>query len=151
MSLITRTAAGGLLSALACLGLAGNASAAPAVSPKAAASIASSETAARVDVRHRRYRSFKDDYYYDDEPAVYVVPRQPARIYRVPALPPPVVEYRRPLPYPPVTVYEPPVYGWGVAPWGAPPRPASCGKFRYWDGDGCADARVYPPYVGPRW
>ena len=30
-------------------------------------------------------------------------------------------------------------------------RPANCGEFHYWDGERCADARVDPPYVGPRW
>lgn len=32
-----------------------------------------------------------------------------------------------------------------------PMRPASCGQYRYWDGEHCADARFDPPYVGPRW
>lgn len=32
-----------------------------------------------------------------------------------------------------------------------PVRPASCGRYRYWDGERCADARYDPPYVGPRW
>jgi len=32
-----------------------------------------------------------------------------------------------------------------------PPPPPSCGEFRYWNGDYCADARVQPPYTGPRW
>ncbi len=42
--------------------------------------------------------------------------------------------------------------------WYAPPpvvlipmRPASCGRYRYWNGERCADARFEPPYVGPRW
>jgi hypothetical protein len=30
-------------------------------------------------------------------------------------------------------------------------RPASCGKYRYWNGERCVDARYQPPYVGPRW
>lgn len=59
-------------------------------------------------------------------------------------LPPPPVEV---VPAPPIVVYEPPVYGW-ISP---PPRPASCGKYRYWNGDYCADARDDPPYTGPRW
>ncbi len=29
-------------------------------------------------------------------------------------------------------------------------RPTSCGRFRYWDGDRCVDARDNPPDVGPR-
>ncbi|MBA2125195.1 hypothetical protein DLM45_03015 [Hyphomicrobium methylovorum] len=32
-----------------------------------------------------------------------------------------------------------------------PLPPANCGEFRYWNGEYCADARVQPPYVGPRW
>jgi hypothetical protein len=31
-----------------------------------------------------------------------------------------------------------------------PVRPASCGQYRYWDGDRCVDARYNNPYVGPR-
>lgn len=54
--------------------------------------------------------------------------------------------YYPPPPPPPVILYEPPVYGWLP-----PPRPASCGKYRYWNGYRCADARDEPPYIGPRW
>ncbi|HRN83788.1 MAG TPA: hypothetical protein PK857_03130, partial [Hyphomicrobium sp.] len=110
--LMSLVATGGILC------VAGATNAAP---PLPAAAFASTDTSALIDVRHRRHRSFKDDYY--DDGGVYDVPPQPARIYRVPPLPPPVVEYRRPLPPPPLTVYQPPVYGWGVAPWGLPPRP----------------------------
>ena len=31
-----------------------------------------------------------------------------------------------------------------------PLRPASCGEFRYWNGDRCVDARYHTPYIGPR-
>lgn len=124
------------------------AAAAPAL--PAAAAHAANDTSARIEVRHRRYRSYKDDYY-DEGGEVYYPPPEPARIYRVPPLQDRVIEYRRPLPPPPMVVYEPPVYGWAVAPWGTPPRPASCGRYRYWDGEGCADARFDPPYTGPRW
>lgn len=31
-----------------------------------------------------------------------------------------------------------------------PVRPASCGQYRYWDGDRCVDARYHNPYIGPR-
>jgi hypothetical protein len=31
-----------------------------------------------------------------------------------------------------------------------PVRPASCGQYRYWDGDRCVDARYHTPYLGPR-
>jgi hypothetical protein len=81
-------------------------------------------------------RDYDDDDFDDDDyypPAYY--PPPPVRVYRVPP-PPPVVEY------------EAPVYGWYYVP---PPRPSSCGRYRYWNGDRCTDARYNPPYVGPRW
>jgi hypothetical protein len=31
-----------------------------------------------------------------------------------------------------------------------PPRPLSCGQYRYWNGDRCVDARYHDPYLGPR-
>lgn len=31
-----------------------------------------------------------------------------------------------------------------------PPRPLSCGQYRYWDGDRCVDARYTDPYLGPK-
>jgi hypothetical protein len=31
-----------------------------------------------------------------------------------------------------------------------PPRPRSCGQYRYWNGDRCVDARYNDPYLGPR-
>lgn len=31
-----------------------------------------------------------------------------------------------------------------------PPRPLSCGEYRYWNGDRCVDARYHNPYIGPR-
>jgi hypothetical protein len=48
-------------------------------------------------------------------------------------------------PLPPIQNYGPPVIIF------VPMRPASCGQYRYWDGERCADARFDPPYVGPRW
>lgn len=44
----------------------------------------------------------------------------------------------------PARRYGVPTYGGGVL------RPANCGEFRYWNGWRCADARLEPPYVGPR-
>lgn len=49
----------------------------------------------------------------------------------------------RPLPVP-APDYIAPTYGGGVL------RPSNCGEFRYWNGHRCADARLEPPYVGPR-
>ncbi len=31
-----------------------------------------------------------------------------------------------------------------------PVRPASCGQYRYWNGERCVDARYHDPYIGPR-
>jgi hypothetical protein len=31
-----------------------------------------------------------------------------------------------------------------------PPRPLSCGEYRYWDGRACRDARYTDPYLGPK-
>jgi hypothetical protein len=38
--------------------------------------------------------------------------------------------------------------GWRRCP--AATRPASCGQYRYWNGDRCVDARYNNPYLGPR-
>jgi len=34
--------------------------------------------------------------------------------------------------------------------WSAPARRRSCGKYYYWNGYCCVDARWHPPYVGPK-
>jgi hypothetical protein len=47
--------------------------------------------------------------------------------------------------------YPPPADAAPVIEFLPPPRPANCGEFRYWNGAYCADARVEPPYTGPRW
>jgi hypothetical protein len=31
-----------------------------------------------------------------------------------------------------------------------PPRPLSCGQYRYWNGARCVDARYTDPYLGPK-
>jgi hypothetical protein len=31
-----------------------------------------------------------------------------------------------------------------------PPRPLSCGQYRYWNGIACVDARYTDPYLGPK-
>ncbi len=53
---------------------------------------------------------------------------------------------------PPAVVETPPIVdGVPVAPIVVlPPRPASCGEFRYWNGVACVDARYNNPYIGPR-
>lgn len=87
----------------------------------------------KIDRRQSPYWYERDGGY----PTDYILPPMPSmRVYRYNPRPPP----------PPVR-YEPPVYGW-LAP---PPPPASCGQYRYWNGEYCADARREPPYIGPRW
>jgi hypothetical protein len=73
---------------------------------------------------NRQYRYYGP---YAVPPAAVVVP-QPAPV--VPVVPPAVVEQ-------PVIVVP-------------PPRPASCGEYRYWNGQYCVDARYNRPYLGPR-
>lgn len=52
---------------------------------------------------------------------------------------------------PPAVVEEPLVDGVPLAPIVVlPPRPASCGQYRYWNGEACVDARYNTPYLGPR-
>jgi len=46
---------------------------------------------------------------------------------------------------PPAAEYVPP------APVLIPLRPRSCGKYRFWNGEACADARYERPYLGPKW
>lgn len=87
-----------------------------------------------------RWYPLEDDDYYDYPPEYY--PPPPAY-----DAPPPVRLYRAP-PLPPPQEYEPPVYGWSYAP---PPQPSSCGVYRFWNGERCADARDELPYIGPRW
>ena len=58
------------------------------------------------------------------------------------AVPPVVVP--APVVVPPAVVETP------VVPPPPPPRPASCGEYRYWNGEYCVDARYNRTYVGPR-
>jgi hypothetical protein len=118
----------GLLAAASLFWTAGDATAGPL---PAEASLSRADPA-RIEVGRRWYRDDDDDDFYYP-PEYYLPPPPPARIYR--GAPPPVV------------VYEPPVYGWMAL----PPPPSSCGKYRYWNGERCADARYDPPYIGPRW
>ena len=89
----------------------------------------------------------RDDYSYAPYPPAVVV------------LPPPL--YAPPAYYaPPTPAYGAPRYGYlpSAPSYYAPPepppvplRPRSCGKYRYWNGDYCADARYERPYVGQKW
>ena len=100
-----------------------------------------------------QYSYFYDGPHYYEPYAAY----RPAYRYYSPP-----IHYPRPNYYaPPAAIYYPrPVYGYGGAPatylppapygW-QPARPRSCGKYRYWNGDYCADARYERPYVGPKW
>lgn len=76
---------------------------------------------------------------------------------------PPLVPNYAPRAYlgsPPAPNYGAPVYGYIPPPAAyyvppaltlAPLRPRSCGKYRYWNGEYCADARYDRPYLGPKW
>lgn len=89
-----------------------------------------------LKVGYRNAGDYHDDYdYYEHVPPSYYAPRVYGYVQRYGYGPPP------PAVYPPLFFYD----------WGPPPRPASCGKYRYWDGEACVDARFRPPYVGPRW
>jgi len=74
---------------------------------------------------------------------VQVFPRRYYRRYG-PYGAPPVVVVPPVVPVVPPVVVEEPVF---VMP---PPRPASCGEYRYWNGQYCVDARYNRPYLGPR-
>jgi hypothetical protein len=104
--------------------------------PLPAASVLPPSSLAPIHVGDRWDDDY-DDGDYDDDDYYY-----PPEYY----LPPPPVVRVIPVTPPPAVVYEPPVYGWI-----APLRPSNCGKYRYWNGERCADARYDPPYVGPRW
>jgi hypothetical protein len=74
---------------------------------------------------------------------VQIFPRRYYRQYPYGA--PPVVVVPPAVPVVPPVVVEEPVI---VMP---PPRPASCGEYRYWNGQYCVDARYNRPYLGPRY
>jgi hypothetical protein len=84
-----------------------------------------------------RDRYWGDDSYYGPRSYYYVPP--------VVYYPPPPVVYYVP---PPTTVIVPvPV----PVPYPVIVRPSNCGRYHYWNGSFCADARYRPPYTGPRW
>ena len=96
---------------------------------------------------------------YYDEPYPYprYAPLPPATFYPPPrAYAPPQYFPLPPVVYYPRTAYEygPPLARGYEPPSYAelpPPRPSSCGRYRYWNGEYCADARYERPYVGPKW
>jgi hypothetical protein len=108
------------------------ASATPAI---ATPSLAVARAASEGEAAPVGYRRFYEDDYYEHVPPSYYAPRVYGYVQRYGYGPPP------PAVYPPLYFYD----------WGPPPRPSSCGKYRYWNGEFCADARFNPPYVGPRW
>ena len=110
-------------------------------------------------VTHRRSwrRGYRDEFReFDYHPRTReIIIERTIRTYEpapVVVVPPPVVVYPPPVvAYPPrVVVYPPRSYPGGVYVEEVV-RPTSCGVYRYWDGEGCVDARKYPPYVGPRY
>jgi hypothetical protein len=74
---------------------------------------------------------------------VQIFPRRYNRRYGPYDVPPVVVVPPVVPVVPPIVVEEPVI----VMP---PPRPASCGEYRYWNGQYCVDARYNRPYLGPR-
>jgi hypothetical protein len=95
--------------------------------------LASGADPGKAAVAHADYRSFRQRYYDRFAPPYFYAP--------------PAYRYARP---PPPEPPGPPfAYGWQYG-W-EPRRPLSCGKYRYWDGEACVDARYWPPYVGPRY
>jgi hypothetical protein len=90
----------------------------------------------------------------------YAAPYPPAIVVMPPPLYAPAPYYAPPNYYTPsAPSYGGPQYGYVppapsyYAPPEPPPiplRPRSCGKYRYWNGDYCADARYERPYVGPK-
>jgi hypothetical protein len=128
-----------LLASAAALSLgAGPAPAAPAFSLALAAQSSSVEQGPLAAGYYRR--DYDDDDYDDYVPPSYYAPRVYGYVQRY-GDGPPIERYAPPASYPPPYFDD----------WGPPPRPASCGKYRYWNGEFCADARFNPPYVGPRW
>ena len=73
---------------------------------------------------------------------VQIFPRRHYRQYPYGAPPAVVVPHVVPV-VPPAVAGEPVI----VVP---PPRPTSCGEYRYWNGQNCVDARYNRPYLGPR-
>lgn len=101
-------------------------------------------------VRYPRAEPYPPSYYapppnYAPPPPSYVVPPD----YRTPRASTPYVGYDDARAYryssPPIAEYVPP------APVLIPLRPRSCGRYRFWNGEYCADARYERPYLGPRW
>lgn len=82
-----------------------------------------------------------DPYGYYDYPGrgYYLPPR-----YYAPYDPRPSARYFSYRPYTP-RAYEPSYVEEPAS------RPSSCGQYRYWNGDYCADARYERPYLGPRY
>ena len=129
-----------------------HAGASPAASPSSIRAALSTDEQPAIPVNYRGYRSYSDDEDDDDEDDALddlPPPRQPYGngYFDKPMIPPaPVYGSYRYAPPPPPVYYQPPAVEWLP-----PPRPSSCGQYRYWDGERCADARWHPPYTGPRW
>jgi hypothetical protein len=94
---------------------------------------------AASQVHLAQYPYYPDDRYYGPYPRrVY-----PPWIYDAP----PRYYERRAFPY-----YSPRTYDYTAPAYvDEPTRPTSCGQYRYWNGEYCADARYERPYLGPKW
>ena len=95
---------------------------------------------AASQVEPAQYPYYLDDRYYHGP-----YPRRvyPPSIYDAP----PRYYERRVFPH-----YAPRVYDYRAPEYiDEPARPTSCGQYRYWNGEYCADARYERPYLGPKW
>jgi hypothetical protein len=110
------------------------------VSARAAPLGAVSVERAASQVDPAQYPYYFDERYYDGR---YRRRAYPPSVYYAP----PRYYERRAFPYYPPRVYDytAPEY------YDEPARPTSCGQYRYWNGEYCADARHERPYLGPKW
>jgi hypothetical protein len=127
-----------LIAAVACVPLAAGVflSNQARAAPPGAVSV--ERAASQVD--RAQYPYYFDDRYYD-----WPYPRRvyPPSIYYAPQR----YYERRAFPR-----YSPRVYDYTAPEYiDEPARPTSCGQYRYWNGEYCADARYERPYLGPKW
>lgn len=88
------------------------------------------------------YAPYPNTYQYAPYPRAYdYAPYPRAYYYAAPTYAPGNYGYLAP----PAAYYASPEPVW------VPLRPSSCGRYRFWNGQYCADARYQPPYLGLRW
>ena len=120
-------------------------------SPLVGVNLSHERAATVVEKAQYPYLYERRDYY-----APYMAYGPPTHYSGPPTYFPPPAYYGPPAaPYYPRPQYgyaPPPAVHYPSAPYAVEPiRPRSCGKYRYWNGEYCADARYERPYVGPKW